>query len=234
MTNHFIFDVDGTLTPSRGLIDSEFSTWFFSFCIANKVSLVTGSDVDKTIEQLGESIFRKVISYNCSGNETWEYGELVDVTNWKPSLDLLEFLLDLVEESTCPTKTGTYIEIRTGMLNFSTVGRKANSEERLEYKNWDDIHQERVSISNKVKEAFPDLDCLVGGETGVDIYPIGNDKSQIIKKVSKDDRIIFFGDRMELSGNDYPLAQANISGINHHVKDWRHTWEILKEYDKMV
>ena len=45
-----------------------------------------------------------------------------------------------------------------------------------------------------------------------------------------DDKIIFFGDRMDSDGNDYPLALANLSGTNHHVRDWQHTWEILKTY----
>ena len=32
---HYIFDVDGTLTPSRGKIDEEFSKLFFDFCCLN-------------------------------------------------------------------------------------------------------------------------------------------------------------------------------------------------------
>ena len=52
--NRFIFDVDGTLTPSRGLMDSQFQQWFNDFCRAYPVYLVTGSDKPKTIEQIGE------------------------------------------------------------------------------------------------------------------------------------------------------------------------------------
>jgi len=31
--NQYIFDVDGTLTPSRGKIDPEFGAWFITFAI---------------------------------------------------------------------------------------------------------------------------------------------------------------------------------------------------------
>ena len=31
----YIFDVDGTLTPSRGLIDLEFKAFFNTFCLTN-------------------------------------------------------------------------------------------------------------------------------------------------------------------------------------------------------
>ena len=56
---NYLFDVDGTLTPSRGVIDSEFKKWFINFASVKSVILVTGSDRDKTLEQLGESIYKK-------------------------------------------------------------------------------------------------------------------------------------------------------------------------------
>ena len=65
--NKFIFDVDGTLTPSRGRIDSEFEKWFIEFASNNEVYLATGSDYDKTLEQLGEDVMMAVTrSYNLS------------------------------------------------------------------------------------------------------------------------------------------------------------------------
>ena len=63
----YIFDVDGTLTPSRGIIDAQFKTWFNSFCLSNDVYLVTGSDKAKTVEQIGEETYnlcKRV--YRCS------------------------------------------------------------------------------------------------------------------------------------------------------------------------
>ena len=55
--NKFIFDVDGTLTPSRQEIDMDFAVFFTEFCAENDVYLVTGSDREKTIEQVGEEIY---------------------------------------------------------------------------------------------------------------------------------------------------------------------------------
>ena len=51
MVDKFIFDVDGTLTPSRQEIDMDFAVFFTEFCAENDVYLVTGSDREKTIEQ---------------------------------------------------------------------------------------------------------------------------------------------------------------------------------------
>ena len=38
--NHFVFDVDGTLTPSRKKIQPQFAIWFLYFAQQNSVSLV--------------------------------------------------------------------------------------------------------------------------------------------------------------------------------------------------
>ena len=67
----------------------------------------------------------------------------------------------------------------------------------------------------------------MGGETGIDIAPTGRDKSQILDDFNKDDKLYFFGDRMDPKGNDYPLAQANINGRNFHVTGWKQTQEYL-------
>ena len=52
--------VDGTLTHSRDPIDKEFGNWFLNFSNTHNVEqygIVTGSDRDKTIEQVGEEIY---------------------------------------------------------------------------------------------------------------------------------------------------------------------------------
>jgi phosphomannomutase len=45
---NFVFDVDGTLTPSRGQMDPEFKLWFKLWIRHKPVYLVTGSDYAKT------------------------------------------------------------------------------------------------------------------------------------------------------------------------------------------
>ena len=45
----YIFDVDGTLTKPRNVIDPKFKTFFEAFIQKNRVWLISGSDKDKTI-----------------------------------------------------------------------------------------------------------------------------------------------------------------------------------------
>ena len=66
--NHFIFDVDGTLTPSRKKINPQFALWFLYFSQNNTVSLVTGSDNPKTLEQIGPEICMSVNNFRFKIN----------------------------------------------------------------------------------------------------------------------------------------------------------------------
>jgi len=228
----FIFDVDGTLTPSRGKIDKAFEEWFLDFCTWHDVYLVTGSDNPKTIEQVGESIGNACKRiYNCSGSDVYEQGKNTYTSEWILPVDARSWLEDKLEESSFPLRTGLHIEERPGMVNFSIVGRNATLAERKMYVAWDTDKNERVRIAKLFKKQFPTIEALVGGETGIDIFPKGKDKAQILDWI--DGEIVFFGDRMDEDGNDYPLKKVivdNNRGTCYHVSDYKETWEILRKY----
>jgi phosphomannomutase len=228
--NRFIFDVDGTLTPSRGIMDSQFQHWFNNFCRANPVYLVTGSDKPKTVEQIGEDTYNLCHTvYNCNGNDVWQSKKNIRTNEWTLPEDAHNFLSGILTKSTFPLRTGLHFEHRPGMVNFSIVGRNADKLERAKYVTWDKEYSERENIASWFNAIFPDLEAKVGGETGIDISPKGSDKSQILVDFDYNDTIHFFGDRIDEQGNDWPLANANTQGKNYHVTGWEHTWKLLKE-----
>ena len=228
----FIFDVDGTLTPSRKKIEHEFWAPFLIFCRHNDVYLVTGSDREKTVEQLGLDICHTAKRlYNCSGSDVYEKDKNVYRDDWKLPKDVEMHLNDELVFSDFPLRNGNHIERRPGGVNFSILGRDPNPMKgRKEYISWDKIHGERDYIARRLVYNFPDLTVALGGQTGIDIGPKGADKSQILRDFSKDDEIHFFGDMMEEGQNDYPLALAvqEMGGKTYHVKDWTDTRTILE------
>lgn len=228
----FVFDVDGTLTPSRKKIDSKFGEWFLDFARHFEVHLVTGSDYPKTVEQLGEEICETVNTcFNCSGNDVWRRGSNVETKQFTPSPKLMDFLVYKMRNTIFSDFAGKHFEYRPGCMNFSIVGRNADWLHRQKYIAHDKIFHERANITNEINFAFDDVQACIGGETGIDIYPIGNDKSQVINYFDPADlfNIIFFGDKMELEGNDYPLAQSviDLGGQAVKVDSWKDTWQKL-------
>tara|TARA_B000000532_G_scaffold243396_1_gene239417 strand:- start:384 stop:1100 length:717 start_codon:yes stop_codon:yes gene_type:complete len=231
----FIFDVDGTLTPSRGKIDDDFKKFFVEFCKNNNVYLVTGSDKPKTVEQIGDELYSMAKRvYNCSGSEVWVGDRQIKTNDWKIPYHVRTWLLDKLEESNFPLRTGLHIEERVGMINFSIVGRNATVGERKLYVKYDKEHNERNVIADLFNKEFTELVARPGGETGIDISPIGKDKSQIINDFDINDTLHFFGDRMDPQGNDYPLKKVIIDndlGFAIQVNGWKNTWEMLDAYN---
>ena len=228
----YLFDVDGTLTPSRQPIDKEFLQFFLQFCDTNDVYLVTGSDRKKTVAQIGKKLYNKCKRvYNFSGNDVYEQDTNVFTTDWKIDEEMKDHLHVELYESKFPVRTGRHLEERPGCVNFSIVGRNAIMVEREEYVQWDKEHNERLGIAQRFNEKYSELEATVGGETGLDIAPKGNDKSQILKRYHSYDNITFFGDKTYETGNDYTLAHAIITnqcGKVYQVSNYQETWKILR------
>lgn len=230
----YIFDVDGTMTPSRQRIDKQFAGWFEHFATHNSVYFVTGSDRPKTVDQLGSSIYNLAVRvYQCSGNDVWEQdrnirsGMMVLPKEMDKALDAAvigsKFLKAL--------RNGRHVEMRNGMANLSIPGHGCSMEARHLFKQFDDDKQERKKIAESLEKQFPHYKFQVAGETGIDIIVKGADKSQILKDFDDEEEIYFFGDKCQPGGNDYEIAQAILNrpwGRVIEVESWEDTWNHLK------
>jgi phosphomannomutase len=247
MSKVFIFDVDGTLTPSRQPMTKEFQEFFSEWVKKNKFYLVTGSDLPKLQEQMCMYDIEAEAIFTCCGNEMWKPDpHIVNISAYQiyenkfELTNKLKSMLDVIlMASPYPDRYGNHIEDRGSMLNFSVVGRDCNQLQREIFYGWDNKHNERKKISNVIKEKFPELDAVLGGQISIDIYPKGNDKSQVLEHIkdrnvvsTKTDEFIFIGDRTEKGGNDYPLAKLMKETDNcsyYHTEGWKQTKKILKE-----
>ena len=213
MDRIFMFDIDGTLTPSRLRMTEKFSKFFDKWSNENKYYLVTGSDLDKTKEQLPIAyIDRAEAIFTCCGNQMWRDDELIYDNKFELSTKLKNTLEVVLMSNQYPHRYGNHIEDRGSMVNFSIVGRNCTQEQREHFFKWDEEKGERKKISTFLKHKFKDLDAVLGGQISIDIYPKGMDKSQIFDVIKQDRLVepreyIFIGDRTEKSGNDYPLAK---------------------------
>jgi phosphomannomutase len=236
MITLYAFDVDGTLSPSRLKMDLEFQSFFIKFCQYNSVYLVTGSDKDKTIEQVGEEVWNAAAGcLQSCGNHIFVKGEEVYRNNWEPNKDLIELLESFLKISKWRTQTSNHIERRIGLVNFSVVGRDCTQEQRDEYGKWDDGYGERLEFAKIINKSFPELEASVGGQISIDIHPRGANKSQakewILKRFDGNPVIKFYGDKTLPGGNDYDLAKVLEGGFHkiNQVKDWKETYELLKQ-----
>ena len=237
MDKIFMFDIDGTLTPSRLRMTEKFAKYFDKWSNENKYYLVTGSDLDKTKEQLPIAYIDKAEAiFTCCGNQMWRDNELIYNNKFELTSKLKNALDIVLMSSQYPHRYGNHIEDRGSMVNFSIVGRNCTQEQREDFYKWDNEKGERKKISTFLKQKFKDLDAVLGGQISIDIYPKGMDKSQIFNVIEQErlvqpDEYIFIGDRTERGGNDYPLAvlMDNTENCDFYQTDgWKETQQILE------
>ena len=225
-----MFDVDGTLTDPRRQIVDEFKEFMFDFVANNTCMIVTGSDRPKTIEQIGEDLtnsFSRV--YHCSGNHVYEGDKEVYRSDWNLSREQITFLSQALNILKYPEMTGNHIEQRTGTANFSLVGRNANWKQREDYAIWDKFNRGRETVAMYYNQEFDDSVAQVAGQTSIDIFKKGCDKSQAVRE--QKGTTIYFGDHCQPGGNDYSSAMASTS--YHEIEQgYKQTWKILKKQYK--
>ena len=157
----FIFDVDGTLTPSRKKIDPKFHKFLMDFSFNNEVYFVTGSDRAKTLEQVTPELYNNCKRvYNCSGSDVYEGDKNVYRDDWELPEDVKKFLQDELDYSQFPIRNGLHIESRPGGVNFSILGR-GEGEGRDEYVKWDKRRNERRDIAARLKNQFHNLEVQI-------------------------------------------------------------------------
>lgn len=227
MTN-FVFDVDGTLTNSRKSIDNKFKDFMLDFTRMHTCYICTGSDRQKTIEQIGEDLTNQfALTFHCSGNLIYKNNIEIYKNHWSLTKKELEFLQQVLDNSNYLEKVGNHIEERDGTANFSIVGRNATFEQRFRYAEWDKKTQERNTIADQFNSLFAESKAVVGGEISIDIFKIGHDKSQIKKYIEGE--TIYFGDKCYPGGNDYSISML-CDKFYQIDNGWEQTFSILKKY----
>tara|TARA_Y100000592_G_scaffold530_1_gene875 strand:+ start:401 stop:1678 length:1278 start_codon:yes stop_codon:yes gene_type:complete len=239
----YIFDVDGTLTPSRLPMTKQFKKFFSVWLGTHPFYLVTGSDLPKLQEQMCglEKLSNGI--FTCCGNQYFkptenDFNSIYD-NKFKLSKKLKSTLEIILASNPYPHRFGNHIEDRGSMVNFSIVGRDCTQEQREDFFKWDNEKNERKKISTFLKHKFKDLDAVLGGQISIDIYPKGNDKSQVLQHIEQDFSIpfynqpsfVFIGDRTKEGGNDYPLAKLMEKTNNckyYHTENWKQTQKILE------
>ena len=229
----YVFDMDGTLTPARKPMEDNFAEKFLPWLKENKTYIATGSDFKKVQEQMREDIIQAFSGIFCAmGNVLWQKGEIIYNRDFEPEKEMILDLENFRKNTKYPFELfPNYIEKRTGALNFCTLGRNCPYEAREKYSNWDKENKERLAIQEFLSKKYSRYDFSLGGAISIDIVKKGCGKGQIaseLRKISPDEKIIFFGDKTFPGGNDYELASVLMKMKNTEVVQVNDPYEVLE------
>jgi phosphomannomutase len=233
-----LFDVDQTLTPARKTIEKAMIETLDK-CIARGIAIgiVSGSDLNKIKEQVGEDIVQRAdYTFSENGLYALKKGQFFSQKSIKDYMGedrlkkLINYCLHYIADLDIPIKRGTFIEYRTGMINISPIGRNCSREERDEFEQYDHKTNVRKTFVEKLRTEFgDDLTFSIGGQISFDVFPKGWDKSYCLQFVEKDfDELHFFGDKCQPGGNDHEIF-ADSRTIGHEVRTPDDTISILNE-----
>lgn len=220
MSKLLLFDVDGTLTIPRNKINDDMIDTLKKIKENNDfdIGFVGGSDLTKQIEQIGsENMY--LFKWKFTENGLKSYNENDTLIHSKSMIEyigedkyqkLINIILKLLSEIELPKKRGNFIELRTGMVNISPIGRGCSQSERDEFEQYDKKNNIRKKLIEKIKLELGNdsynLNFSIGGQISIDIFPRGWDKTYCLQFVQyKYDKIYFFGDKTMIGSNDYEI-----------------------------
>ena len=113
--------------------------------------------------------------------------------------------------------SGNFISYRQSLLNWCPIGRDANNKDRVAFQEFDKKHDYRVKakkrLDKKLKKenivgmTVKGIEIALGGQTSLDIFPTGWNKTYSLQHFENRD-IWFIGDRCDKGGNDQAIYEA--------------------------
>ena len=234
------FDLDDTLAVTKSEISDRMSLLLGKLLEHYDVCVITGGRFEQIVSQVvkrlevPEHLLGKLHLMPTCGTRYYRYDELEHKWVMQYAEDLTKVqkqkIIDALEKTAkemgiwCENPAGEIIEDRFSQITMSALGQQATPEEKYAWaEKYKDI---RPVYRDKVAELLPDLEVRIGGTTSTDITRPGIDKAYGMQKlieaidISKDE-ILFFGDKLDEGGNDYPVKAMGIDSIA--VEGWETT-----------
>lgn len=240
MTRRVIaFDLDGTLAVTKSPMSEVMAVRMRDLLSLYDVCVISGGKFDQfkvqlidrlnaTDQQLSKLHIMPTsgTSYLCydPASSEWlpQYSENLSAEQRAEIIDALTMgaqELGFWE----PDPDGEIIEDRGSQITFSALGQTAPPERKYA---WDPDGAKKEALREYVARHLPGLEVHVGGTTSVDVTAAGIDKSYGMRKLMDTlelglDDILFFGDKLDVGGNDYPVKAMGIDCIA--VNNWQET-----------
>lgn len=224
------FDLDDTLAASKSAIDPRIAAQLCALLRVVEVAIISGGNEtqfrSQVVAQLGDADAAELAHLHllptCGTRYLRHDGEdfaavyAHDLSDAEKSAALQALReeaerLGLWEQD----PWGDILEDRGSQITFSALGQKAPGEAKHA---WDPTGQKRLRLRDAVAARLPDLEVRAGGSTSIDITRAGIDKAYGMKALAEHTGIpledmLFYGDRLDEGGNDYPVLALGVRSI---------------------
>jgi len=240
------FDLDGTLAPSKSAVPDEICLLLGKLLEQFHVCVISGGKFEQFQDQLlanlkiDKPLLKSLHIMPTCGTRYYAY---------QPSRDSWDIVYaeDLSKEdkaqiiksiNTAVSRLGfdkhqvygPQIEDRGSQISWSALGQDIVDElgeEGVRLKEtWDADNKKKNKIRDEIAPLIQQFEVRVGGLTTIDITKLGIDKAygmnKLINQLSITKRdILFFGDKLQPGGNDFPVKEMGIDCLE--VSNWHDT-----------
>lgn len=251
--NVIVFDMDGTLTPSKSVADKEMITLLLALLEKKRVAVIGGGKYALFKEQLAERFppgdrrLANLFLFPTTANAFYRYH---NGSGWKNvyTLDLSKRTKTKVRKAFSealkeagfvkPKKVyGVMLEDRGTQMSFSPLGQDIvtvlGARGIAAKQQWHDEHDpQRFKIAKILQKKLSDLEVHVGGLTTIDVTRKGIDKAYGIRQIKKYlhvpiAKMLFVGDALYPGGNDYAAKKTGVDCVK--VEGPADTKKIIKK-----
>ncbi len=240
MKKLIVFDLDGTLAPSKSAIDDEMATLLASLLGVAKVAIISGGGYPQfqtqVVAHLPQDDRLKDLSllptcgtrfYQYKGDWQLLYAE--DFTDAEKAT-IISALQKAVAASGFAVQQvwGETIEDRGSQITYSALGQQAPLDAK---EKWDPDFAKRKAIKALLDTMLPNFSVHMGGTTSIDVTKPGIDKAYGIRKLRDIlgiaiAEMIYVGDALFPGGNDYPARETGAVCIQ--VRDPDETKRVIE------
>jgi phosphomannomutase len=245
-----VFDLDGTLAPTKAQMDSEMGKLVQALLKQKKVAVIGGGKLELFKHQflsklkVTSELLYNLFLFPTTGTAFLRYGK-----GWRKVYEhrlskaeveqiMKVFQKVLKEINYEPPKKiyGKVIENRGSQVTWSALGQdvvKVLGKKGIELKNkWRDENTPvKMNIAKHLKKYLPDLEVHAAGHTSIDVTQKGIDKAYGLRQMAshlnvKIKDMLFVGDAIFPGGNDYAVVKTGVDYIK--VKDPEDTKKIIR------
>lgn len=245
-----VFDLDGTLAPTKAVMDREMAKLMEQLLSVKKVAVIGGGKYELFKLQLlgplkvSKPLFHRLYLFPTTStafykyNQGWQNVYTHQLTKAERSNIIHTFqkvLKDINYKH--PKKTyGKIIEDRGTQVTFSALGQdvvKALGKTGVKMKE-DWLKQNKplkMKIAGLVAKLLPNLEIHAAGFTSIDVTKKGIDKAYGLYQIEKQlgvkiKDMVFIGDAIFPGGNDYAVTKTKVDYVP--VKGPQETKKIIR------
>jgi phosphomannomutase len=235
-----VFDLDGTLAPSKSPIDAEMAAMIDKLLSIIKVAIISGGEWEQFQKQVlahlaGDERLKNLSLLPTCGTRFYKYDHGWDKLyaedfTAEQKRKIVSSLNAAIKQAGLKAERvwGEVVEDRGSQITFSALGQEAPLNEKVK---WDPDFTKRKKMKAILDTLIPEFSVRLGGATSIDVTKHGIDKAYGIRKLRDIlgiaiHEMIFIGDALFPGGNDYPAEQAGAVSIR--VRDPEETKRVIE------